>query len=425
MLTAMPFTGHVTPLAAIATELVARGHDVRVYTGRAFAAPVARAGARLIPWRAAPDFDEHDLAATFPRLRSRRGLRQVLVNIGDLFLATGPGQVADLVAEYAREPWDVLVGEESSIGPALAAERLDIPWITVAILPLSRPSRLGPPSGLGLAPGRSPIGRARDAGLRRLVPALMAPLRAPLADARRAAGLEPSSARFDTAVFSPTGVLATGVPALDHERDDRPDSLRWVGRLAIPAPATRALPAWWPDLVGRRVVYVTQGTQNTDPDMLIRPALEALADHDVIVVVTTGHAGRTRLPFPVPPNARIADLLPPDTLLPLVDVVITNGGWGGVLAALAHGVPLVIGGSDLDKPEVAARVASSGAGVNLRTGRPRARAVRRAYARVAGDPAYRAAARRIGDELERRGGTRAAADLIEQTARGGSARQEG
>ena len=30
MLTAMPFTGHVTPLRAVAAALVSRGHDVRV-----------------------------------------------------------------------------------------------------------------------------------------------------------------------------------------------------------------------------------------------------------------------------------------------------------------------------------------------------------------------------------------------------------
>ncbi|MFC8682274.1 glycosyltransferase [Microbacterium ureisolvens] len=40
LLTAMPFTGHVTPLRAVAQALVARGHDVRFYTGEAFRAGV-------------------------------------------------------------------------------------------------------------------------------------------------------------------------------------------------------------------------------------------------------------------------------------------------------------------------------------------------------------------------------------------------
>jgi UDP:flavonoid glycosyltransferase YjiC (YdhE family) len=66
----MPFTGHVTPVLAVAAALVTRGHDVRLYTGRAFSASAERIGARFVPWRQAPDFDEHDLPATFPRASS-------------------------------------------------------------------------------------------------------------------------------------------------------------------------------------------------------------------------------------------------------------------------------------------------------------------------------------------------------------------
>ena len=40
LVTAMPFTGHVAPLCAVAAELVARGHDVRFYTGAAFRSKV-------------------------------------------------------------------------------------------------------------------------------------------------------------------------------------------------------------------------------------------------------------------------------------------------------------------------------------------------------------------------------------------------
>jgi UDP:flavonoid glycosyltransferase YjiC (YdhE family) len=75
--------------------------------------------------------------------------------------------------------------------------------------------------------------------------------------------------------------------------------------------------------------------------------------------------------------------------------MVTNGGFGGVQAALAAGVPLVVAGGTEDKPEVAARVAWSGAGVDLRTGTPDAAALRRAVDAVLADPSYRAAARRI------------------------------
>ena len=104
MVTVMPFTGHVAPLCAVAAQLVRRGHDVRVYTGSAFRGRVEAAGAVLVPWRAAPDFDENDVAATFPRLVGKKGLAQLFINMEDLFINTAPAQNADLDAEWTRRP---------------------------------------------------------------------------------------------------------------------------------------------------------------------------------------------------------------------------------------------------------------------------------------------------------------------------------
>lgn len=413
MLSAMPFTGHVTPLRAVAAALVARGHDVRVYTGAAFRERVESGGARLVPWRAAPDFDENDLTPTFPRLRGEKGLRQVLINVQDVFIRTAPAQVEDLLAEWKREPWDAIAGDEVSVGAAFFAEKTGTPWGTIGILPLNLIGKQGPPSGMGLAPGRNPVTKLRDAALRAAVPLLGRSLARPLAEAREEIGLPPSSFTFDRVVFSPRLIVASGAPLLDYGRTDRPPSVHFVGQLATPSTGS-PLPDWWADLAGRSVVHVTQGTQNIDPSDLIRPALEALADRDVLIVVTTGVRGRDTLSFPVPANARVTGFVAYDDLLPLVDVVITNGGWGGTLAALGHGIPLVIAGGDLDKPEIAARVAWAGAGVNLRTGTPTADQVARGFDRVVQDAAYRQAAARVGTQLNALGGARHAAELLEE-----------
>lgn len=141
--------------------------------------------------------------------------------------------------------------------------------------------------------------------------------------------------------------------------------------------------------------------------------MEALADDDAVIVATTGVRGHDTLPFPVPPNARIAALLPFDELLPRAEVLVTNGGWGGVLTALSHGVPLVVGGGDLDKPEVAERVDAAGAGINLRTGRPEVPGIRAAVDRVRTDPSYRARAQQIATELAATGGAGRAAELLQ------------
>lgn len=415
MVTAMPFSGHVAPMLAIAGTLVERGHDVRFYTGGAFRERVESVGARFVPWRAAPDFDEQNLPATFPRLIGKKGLSQVLVNMEDLFVATAPAQLGDVRVEWEREPWDALVSDEASLAPSVIAEALGCRWATAAILPLHLASSEGPPPGLGLRPGHSVIGRTRDAALRALVPALSGRLTSAAGRARAAAGLPKTPGGFDRQLWSAPLIVASGVPALDFDLGDRPAHLHWVGRLTAPVPV--ATPPWWGDLEGRRVIAVTQGTQNVDPADLLRPTLAALADLDVLVVASTGVRGHDTLPFPVPTNARTAAMLPFDALFGRVDLVVTNGGWGGVLTALSHGAPLVVGGRDLDKPEVAARIESAGAGIDLRTGRPRPAAIRAAVERVRADASFGARAREIAGQLAAAGGAPRAAELLEEFVR--------
>ena len=415
LLTAMPFTGHVAPLTAVARQLVERGHDVRFYTGSRFRARVEASGARLVPWREAPDFDEYDIEATFPRLVGKKGMRQLFVNVIDCFIGTAPAQVADLTAEWEHEPWDVLAADEMSLGAVLFSERNRMPWATVAVLPLNLPGPAGPPSGMGLRPGANPVTKARDAALRGLVPLVSRPLVAAIGDAERAVGLQPSGRTMDRLVFSPTLIAASGSGLLDYGRTDRPTHLHFVGELAEQtAPSNPAdLPSWWDELDGRRIVLVTQGTANIDPEDLVRPSVTALADRDMLVVATTGVRGRDTFPFAVPSNARVTGFAPFGALLPRVELAITNGGWGSTLASLARGVPLVVAGGDLDKPEVASRVAWSGAGVNLRTGTPTASAVAAAVDRVLGESSFRDAAARVGAQLRSLGGAAHAAELLE------------
>ncbi|RJK95358.1 glycosyltransferase [Vallicoccus soli] len=400
VVTAMPFTGHVVPVLQAAGALVAAGHRVRAYVGSAFAERARAAGAEPVRWERAPDYDERDLRATFPRT-GRGGPRGLLANLEHVFVRTGDAQARDLLALWDRRPWDVLVADGLALGGGLASERLGAPWASLTVVPLALPSRDLPPPGLPLAAGRGRLGRARDALLRGAATAATRPVRRALRETRAALGLDPGAVRLDDQWVSPHLALALGVPALEEPRSDLPQQVHLVGAFP-PAGGDRPLPDGWEEVLAgpRPVVHVTQGTFGTDPEDLLRPALEALGQRDVTVVATTGVEGRDRLPFPVPPGTLVADRLPYGRLLPRCDAVVTNGGWGGVLASLHHALPLVVAGADLDKPAVAARVARAGAGVDLRTGRPSAEAVGRAVDRVlAPRSAHRDGARRVAAQL--------------------------
>jgi UDP:flavonoid glycosyltransferase YjiC (YdhE family) len=124
-----------------------------------------------------------------------------------------------------------------------------------------------------------------------------------------------------------------------------------------------------------------------------------LAGEDVLVVVSTGNRPIEQLKLgKLPQNARIAPFLSYPDLLPKTSVMVSNGGYGGVQMALSYGVPLVVAGASEDKPEVAARVAWSGAGLNLKTGKPKPQAVRVAVRAVLDNPRHRARARTRASE---------------------------
>jgi UDP:flavonoid glycosyltransferase YjiC (YdhE family) len=234
------------------------------------------------------------------------------------------------------------------------------------------------------------------------------------AEERTRAGLPPDDLALEQAFISPELVCASGVAELEYPRSDLATQVVFVGELTRPRANDAALPSWWHDVESCTdpILHVTQGTLNVDPHDLIEPSFAALGRQPVLLVASTGRADVAELPFPAPPNARVAGFVPYDALLPRLDAMITNGGWGGVLAALAHGIPLIVAGGDLDKPEIAARVAWSGAGVNHRTGRPRPRAILAAWRRITADGSYRANAQRLARSLSAHDGPR---EVVEHT----------
>jgi UDP:flavonoid glycosyltransferase YjiC (YdhE family) len=196
-------------------------------------------------------------------------------------------------------------------------------------------------------------------------------------------------------------ILQFSPASFEYPRSDLPAHVSFVGPVPPRIADGAVLPDWWGELdEDRPVVLVTQGTlDNVDLGRVIGPALTALAGEDALVVVTTGGRPADAVPGPIPANVRIASFLPYDALMPKVDVMVSNGGYGGVLSALSQGVPVVVAGASEDKPEVAGRVAWSGSGINLRTGRPRPPAIKAAVRRILADPSYRAAATRIQADI--------------------------
>jgi UDP:flavonoid glycosyltransferase YjiC (YdhE family) len=403
LITCTPAHGHVTPLLAVTRHLVAAGHRVRFLTGAPYADRVRTAGAEFLSLPLEADIDLDDADAAFPDRRGLTGPKALNYDIVHLFLRPGRAQYDALRRALAETPVAAVLTEQLFVGAALLAEQprdTRPPVVVLGIFPLGVGSRDTAPFGLGVPPLAGHVGRLRNAFLTLMGEKIVfAPVAKEAAGLYRdVVGTNPRRFVLDWASGADALVQFT-VPEFEYPRSDLPEIVTFVGPLPSPAGGA-ALPVWWDELDGSRpVVHVTQGTvANADVTQLFVPAMRGLAASDALVVVSTGGRPVEAL-GELPPNVRAAEYLPYDRLLPLVDVMVTNGGYGGVQQALSHGIPLVVAGQTEDKVEVSARVGWSGVGVNLKSNTPTADAVAQAVRRVLGDPSFRANARRVGTAI--------------------------
>lgn len=405
----VPLTGHVTPMLVLIRALTERGHEVRWYGGKKFAPAITAAGARFEPMHHAPDWDDADVEAAIPALRGTRGLHRVKTQLREMFIAPMRDQLRDLEAITDAFSPDVLIADSAHLGASLLPETRPLPWVGVGISALMFPSVDTAPFGSALPPGTNP---GRNRFLNWLIfRCLFGGVNRAYRRSRAEAGAPPGTGMYFD-VIAPDLFLQPTIRELEYPRSDLPPQVQFIGPL-VPGAGARALPTWWPELEaahrrGVPIVLVTQGTLATDPGELIAPTVRALADDEVFVVATTGHLDA------VPANTRIAPFVPFHVLMPMLSVMVTNGGYGGVQTAVSAGVPLVIAGGSEEKPEIAARIAWSGAGIDLRTGRPKPARVRAAVHRAIADQAIHARCAELSRVMASHDGAAAGANLIEQ-----------
>lgn len=396
--------GHVAPMLGIAERLVSSGHRVRFLTGDRFADAVRSTGAEFLPWPAEAQIDHQAIIAEQRAAGPRRaGVRALRHDIERIFIAPAEAQFAALRAAIAAEPTDAVLTEFTVVGAAALALSPETrpPVVACGILPLGLSSVDTAPWGLGLLPRPGRIGRLRNRVLnvatRHLV--LRPPQRQVEATIRRLTGAELGVFFMDWAVHADHYAQFT-VAGFEYPRSDLPSNVSFVGPVSRAPSRPAPRPDWWGELDGGRpVVHVSQGTvANEDLGELILPTVRALAGCPVLVVVATGGAPIDAL-GPLPDNVRAAEFLPYDELMPKASVFVTNGGYGGLHYALAHGVPIVVAGDTEDKMETTRRVEWSGAGINLRTGAPDERFIASAVDEVLSDDRYRARARALAAEL--------------------------
>jgi len=149
---------------------------------------------------------------------------------------------------------------------------------------------------------------------------------------------------------------------------------------------------------------------------LLQRAADALGRLPVRGLVTTGPAVDPAV-ISAPENVSVRRWARHADVLPCCSAVITHGGHGTVIKALAAGVPLVIAPLGRDQPDNAARVVHAGAGLRVRKNAS-ARTMQEAIKRILDDDRYKAAAGRMAALLAAERDDGLVIDEIERVATG-------
>jgi UDP:flavonoid glycosyltransferase YjiC (YdhE family) len=380
VLSCVSVVSHFYPLAPIARALAAAGHTVVVATGASLAPVVEQAGLRHRP--AGFPFNAPEVVEIRAQAHRLRGEATWEFAWGRAFAGLLATRMAgDLLALPEMHAADLVVRDGTELGACVAAERLGLPHAAISTL------------SAGMTPGADGW------------------IKGPLNTLRAGHGLPADDDvampfRYLTVHQAPPSFLS--------------EPLRPTDQLIRPVPFDAsddvALPAWIDTLPARPTVYATLGTVFNGRPEIFRAILDGLRDEPINLIVTVGRDQDPAQFGPQPSHIRIERYIPQSRLLSRCDLVLTHGGSGTTMAALAHGLPLVVVPIGADQPQNAERCAALGAGLVVEAGQAGARALRDAVRTVLRRQSFRQSAGRLRDEIAALPGPDHAVRLLERLA---------
>lgn len=369
-------SGHFVPLVPLAQAAATDGHVV-AFTGRPWMIPrVEELGFQA--------FSAGSDAGLTPVIRPLLEIdrERELGDLRDGFVRRiARERAADLLGLVMRWQPDVIVWEETDFGAAVIAERLDLRHAKLLV------------SAAGSFVRADQLRDALDA-----------------VRIEHGLGPDPHAEMLDRYL-----VLSPFPPSLRDPRFPLP-STAWGVRLVEPTLAAGSVRPLWADGFDERpIVYFTLGTVfNVESGDLFTRVIAGLRDLPLNFLVTVGRDVDPAELGPQPANVHVERYVAQASVLPYADLVVSHGGSGSVVGALAHGLPMVLIPMGADQPWNAERAAAVGVARVLDPVSATPAEVADAVNGVLANPGHRQAAERLRDEMAALRGPQTAISLLER-----------
>lgn len=401
LFTCIPADGHFNPLMPLAVHLKEQGHDVRWYTSVNYAEKINRLHIKHYPLKRALDISGKTPEELFPERANKKGkISKLVFDLINGFILRAPEYYEDLKEIHTTFAFDIVVADCMFFAIPFIKHNLNIPVISIGVIPLTESSNDTAPAGLGLTPPTNFIQKAKYKILSVVTAMLFRKPTAMLRSILKQHGIKMHVNNiFDYMIRESALLLQVGTPGFEYKRSNLGNNIRFIG---ASLPHTGFKKSWHhPKLHSySKIILVTQGTVEKDISKLIIPTLAAFKNSEYLVIVTTGgsHTDELKKQFNYE-NIIIEDFIPFDEIMPHAHVYVTNGGYGGVSFSIEHKLPMVVAGIHEGKSEINARVEYFKIGINLRTERPDSKEIKTAVEKVLYDGTYRKNAERLSKEF--------------------------
>jgi MGT family glycosyltransferase len=411
-----PFAGCLFPLMSTAQAVSRRGHEVAFYTGRVAKTHVESEAFRFFPFSSEleevwqplvmePDGISNGWQKPW---RLERPLRE-------FFLGTVPYQVEDLAGIVEEWQPDIIVSDPAMWGAIVVLREVQrIPVVVMspyAACLLRGPD--APPPGFGLPQPNRWHQRLLSQVAGFALDVFRIPTSRMVNKIRLQYGLPPLQWSVLDEMARLPAFLVPSSRCFDFERNDLPSSVQYVG--ACNWYPQGGASDWMNELPSEQPwVHASEGTINNQEPVILRGAAIGLANQTVQVILSTGHRDPDMLGLGhTAPNVHVKPWVSYPELLPRIDALVTIGGSGTVIAALAAGVPMVVVPMMWDQADNAQRIVQAGAGIRLSRRSCTPKGIRTAVEEILGDSSYKQHARELAKSLEQCGGPDKAAKLLE------------
>ena len=376
LFTTQPGHGHLQPMAPYAQALAAAGDEVRVATAAGFCPAVEALGLEAVP--IGVDFTWERPTQRFPELAAatdREAMREpVRAIVWDHWIPAATRDLAALIDSWGP---DLIVREAAEFAAVFAAREPGVP-VAVAVwgaLPTD------PLWDLAVVPNSVVYGEF----------------------ARRLPGVDPEAQLESELMLS--SLPPSWIPPEMAGRVD-------VHHFRMPPLDGAGIDdEWEAPAGGRPLIYATLGTVFGWDRELRSLLIEALGGLDADALMTVGRAADPDR-ITAPPNVRVERYVPQSLVLRHAAAVVSHGGLGTMIGAIAAGLPMVLIDLGADHPLNGARAEQLGVGESLPRAELEAATVRDAVERALTDAERRARGRALAEEYARLPPPAAAVELL-------------